>query len=151
MQWRCPSVVGQPKEEGAVKPPRAVVLISDVRQDGGRIKPEAAAAQAKKLGIPIYTVSSGRRKASSRRSSQAGPQDHPGSGQPETLQQVAKAREASSSPLRTLRAEAGVRGARLTARHEEAGPRDHRLFAALAAGLLLIGASTSAFVLRGVS
>ena len=49
-------LVGRPKGENVQTPPRAVVVISDGAQDGGRIQPDEAVAQAKKLGVPVYTV-----------------------------------------------------------------------------------------------
>ncbi|MGH3078269.1 MAG: VWA domain-containing protein [Gaiellaceae bacterium] len=36
--------------------PRSVLLISDGAQDGGRIQPAAAIEEAKKRGVPVYTV-----------------------------------------------------------------------------------------------
>ncbi|HST24740.1 MAG TPA: VWA domain-containing protein [Gaiellaceae bacterium] len=37
-------------------PPTAVLMISDGARDGGRVAPQTAAAQAKKLHIPVYTI-----------------------------------------------------------------------------------------------
>lgn len=37
-------------------PPRAILLISDGTRDGGRVPPQVAAQQAKKQGVPVYTV-----------------------------------------------------------------------------------------------
>ncbi len=48
--------VGQPQGEGVETPPRAIVLISDGARDGGRVEPAAAAQEAKRLGVPVYTV-----------------------------------------------------------------------------------------------
>jgi len=146
-------LVGQPKEEGAVKPPRAVVLISDGAQDGGRIKPEEAAAQAKKLGIPIYTVLVGTEQGvveeeltgGFRRIIRVPPN-------PETLEQVAKGSggEFFAAPdADELKQVYEELGSRLGTKKQDREITD--LFAALAAGLLLIGGVTSAFVLRGVS
>jgi Ca-activated chloride channel family protein len=45
----------QREQDGNV-PPRAILLISDGTRDGGRVTPEAAAEQAKKQGVPVYTV-----------------------------------------------------------------------------------------------
>src|SRR5919201_2061502 len=36
--------------------PRAILLISDGTRDGGRVPPQTAAQQAKKQGVPVYTV-----------------------------------------------------------------------------------------------
>ena len=145
-------VVGQPKEPGAVDPPRAVVLISDGAQDGGRIAPGDAAARAKRRGVPIYTVLVG---------TQEGVVEETVTGgyrqiirvppNPETLQQVAKESggEFFAAPdadgLQKVYEELG---SRLGTKEEDREITD--LFAALAAGLLLIGGVTSAFVLRGV-
>ena len=145
-------VVGQPKEPGAVDPPRAVVLISDGAQDGGRIAPADAAARAKRRGVPIYTVLVG---------TQEGVVEETVTGgyrqiirvppNPETLQQVAKESggEFFAAPdadgLQKVYEELG---SRLGTKKQDREITD--LFAALAAGLLLIGGVTSAFVLRGV-
>jgi len=48
--------VGQPKAPGAVRPPRAIVLLSDGTRDGGRIDPAVAAAQARRQHVPVYSV-----------------------------------------------------------------------------------------------
>ena len=145
-------VVGQPKEEGAVKPPRAVVLISDGAQDGGRIEPAEAVAQAKELGIPVYTVLVGTPEGvveeevtgGYRRIIRVPPN-------PETLQQVAKGSggEFFAAPdAEGLQKVYEELGSRLGTKKQDREITD--LFAALAAGLLLIGGVTSAFVLRGV-
>jgi Ca-activated chloride channel family protein len=147
------TVVGQPKGEGAVKPPRAVVLISDGAQDGGRVKPEEAAAQAQKLGIPLYTglvgtadgVVEEELTGGFRRIIRVPPN-------PETLQQVAKdsGGEFFAAPdADRLKRVYEELGSRLGTKKQDREITD--LFAALAAGLLLIGGVTSAFVLRGVS
>jgi Ca-activated chloride channel family protein len=146
-------LVGQPREEGAVKPPRSVVLISDGAQDGGRIKPDEAAAQAKKLGIPIYTVLVGTAEGvveeqltgGFRRIIRVPPN-------PETLQQVARGSggEFFAAPdAERLKHVYEELGSRLGTRKEDREITD--LFAALAAGLLLVGGVTSAFLLRGVA
>lgn len=43
------------------RPPRAIVLLSDGARDGGRIAPSTAAAQAKRQGVPVYSVLIGTR------------------------------------------------------------------------------------------
>jgi Ca-activated chloride channel homolog len=45
----------QRTSDGAV-PPEAILVISDGARDGGRVSPEAAAAQAKKQGVPVYAL-----------------------------------------------------------------------------------------------
>jgi Ca-activated chloride channel homolog len=49
--------LGQNRRPGdGPAPPRSVLLISDGARDGGAVAPAAAAAEAKKLKVPIYTV-----------------------------------------------------------------------------------------------
>jgi Ca-activated chloride channel family protein len=43
-------------EEDGVAPPRTVLVISDGARDGGRLAPDAAARQAKRMKVPVYTV-----------------------------------------------------------------------------------------------
>jgi Ca-activated chloride channel family protein len=144
--------VGQPQAEGAHAPPRAIVLISDGAQDGGRIDPSEAAQQAKRLGIPVYTVLVGTADGVVQEELTGGykritrvPTN------PETLEQVAK--ESGGEFFAAPDAEGLSRvyeelGSRLGTRKEDREITD--VFAALAAGLLLIGATTSAFLLKGV-
>jgi Ca-activated chloride channel family protein len=144
--------VGQPQAEGAQAPPRAILLISDGAQDGGRIDPSEAAQQAKRLGIPVYTVLVGTADGVVQEKLTGGftritrvPTN------PETLEQVAK--ESGGEFFAAPDAEALSRvyeelGSRLGSRKEDREITD--VFAALAAGLLLIGATTSAFLLKGV-
>ena len=144
--------VGQPQAEGAQAPPRAIVLISDGAQDGGRIDPSEAAQQAKRLEIPVYTVLVGTADGvveeeltgGYKRITRVPPN-------PETLEQVAK--ESGGEFFAAPDAEGLSRvyeelGSRLGTRKEDREITD--VFAALAAGLLLIGATTSAFLLKGV-
>ena len=144
--------VGQPQAEGAQAPPRAILMISDGAQDGGRIDPSEAAQQAKRLGIPVYTVLVGTADGVVQEKLTGGftritrvPTN------PETLEQVAK--ESGGEFFAAPDAEALSRvyeelGSRLGSRKEDREITD--VFAALAAGLLLIGATTSAFLLKGV-
>jgi Ca-activated chloride channel homolog len=145
-------LVGRPKEEGAVAPPRAVVLISDGAQDGGRIQPDEATKQAKKLGVPVYSVLAGTAEGVVEEEVTGGyrriirvPAN------PETLQQVAKGSggEFFAAPdadgLKRVYEELG---SRLGTRKQDREITD--LFAALAAGLLLVGGVTSAFFLKGI-
>jgi Ca-activated chloride channel family protein len=144
--------VGQPAGENAKAPPRAIVLISDGAQDGGRIEPSEAAQQAKRLGIPVYTVLVGTADGvveeeltgGYKRITRVPPN-------PETLEQVAK--ESGGEFFAAPDAEGLSRvyeelGSRLGTRKEDREITD--VFAALAAGLLLIGATTSALLLKGV-
>ena len=145
-------LVGRPKDANAEVPPRAVVVISDGKQDGGRIQPDEAAAQAKKLGVPVYTVLVG---------TEAGVVEEEVTGgfrriirvpaDPATLQQVAKATggEYFAAPdAEALQKVYEELGSRLGTRKQDREITD--LFAALAAGLLLVGGVTSAFLLKGV-
>jgi Ca-activated chloride channel homolog len=145
-------LVGQPHGENVKAPPRAIVLISDGAQDGGRIDPSEAAQQAKRLGIPVYTVLVGTADGVVHEKLTGGftritrvPADS------ETLEQVAK--ESGGEFFAAPDAEGLSRvykelGSRLGTRKEDREITD--VFAALAAGLLLIGATTSAFLLKGV-
>ncbi len=144
--------VGQPEGENVQTPPRAIVLISDGAQDGGRIDPSEAAQQAKRLGIPVYTVLVGTADGvveeeltgGYKRITKVPPN-------PETLEKVAK--ESGGEFFAAPDAEGLSRvyeelGSRLGTRKEDREITN--VFAALAAGLLLIGATTSAFLLKGV-
>lgn len=144
--------VGQPQGEGVETPPRAVVLISDGARDGGRVDPSDAAQQAKRLGVPVYTVLVGtadgvveeKLTGGFRRIIRVPPN-------PETLQEVAKASggEFFAAPdAEGLSQVYQELGSRLGTRREDREITD--VFAALAAGLLLIGVTTSAFLLKGV-
>lgn len=145
-------LVGRPKDPKEEAPPRAVVVISDGKQDGGRIQPDEAAAQARKLGVPVYTVLVG---------TEAGVVEEEVTGgfrriirvpaNPETLEQVAQATggEYFAAPdAEDLKKVYDDLGSRLGTRSEDREITD--LFAALAAGLLLVGGVTSAFLLKGV-
>jgi Ca-activated chloride channel homolog len=55
--------VGKSKP-GVPHPPAAVLLLSDGIQNTGQLEPAAAAAQARKVGVPVYTVSLGTAKGS---------------------------------------------------------------------------------------
>jgi Ca-activated chloride channel family protein len=144
--------VGQPQAEGAQGPPRAILLISDGAQDGGRIDPSEAAQQAKRLGIPVYTVLVGTADGVVEEELTGGYKRITRvPANPETLEQVAK--ESGGEFFAAPDAEAlsrvyGELGSRLGTRKEDREITD--VFAALAAGLLLIGATTSAFLLKGV-
>ena len=145
-------LVGQPKGENVQAPPRSIVVISDGAQDGGRIQPDEAVAQAKKLGVPVYTVLVG---------TEAGVVEEEVTGgfrriirvpaNPETLQQVAAGTggEFFAAPdAEGLQKVYDELGSRLGTRKQDREITD--LFAALAAGLLLVGGVTSAFFLKGV-
>jgi Ca-activated chloride channel family protein len=145
--------VGQPQGQGVQVPPRAIVLISDGAQDGGRIKPTDAAQQAKRQGIPVYTVLVGTPDGVVQENLPGGLRriiHVPPS--PETLQQVAS--DSGGQFFRALDTTQLSRvyedlGSRLGKRSEDREITD--VFAALAAGLLLVSGLTSAFLLRGVT
>ncbi len=145
--------VGQPQGKNIQVPPRAVVLISDGAQDGGRIKPTDAAQQAKRQGVPVYTVLVGtpdgvveeQLPGGLRRIIHVPPS-------PETLQQVASdsGGQFFTAPDSTQLSKVYEDlGSRLGTRNEDREITD--LFGALAAGLLLVSGLTSAFLLRGVA
>jgi len=145
-------LVGRPKGENVTVPPRAIVLLSDGAQDGGQIQPDEAIAQAKKLGVPVYTVLVG---------TEAGQVEETITGgyrrvirvpaNPETLKKVATGTGGqffSAPDAEGLQKVYDELGSRLGTKKQDREITD--LFAALAAGLLLVGGVTSAFALRGV-
>ena len=145
-------VLGQPRGENVEVPPRAIVLISDGARDGGRVDPAEAAAEAKRAGVPVYTVLVGtpdgvveeELTGGYRRIIRVPPS-------PETLQTVAKTSggEFFEAPdAEQLSRVYEELGSRLGTRQQDREVTD--LFAALAAGLLLVSGVTSAFLLRGV-
>jgi Ca-activated chloride channel family protein len=145
--------VGQPRDKTVQAPPRAVVLISDGAQDGGRIKPSDAARQARRQGVPVYTVLVGTPEGVVQENLPGGLRriiHVPPS--PETLQQVASDtggqffQALDTTQLSKVYEDLG---SRLGKRNEDREITD--VFAALAAGLLLVSGLTSAFLLRGVA
>ena len=145
-------LVGRPQTEGEEAPPRAIVVISDGAQDGGRIQPDEASQQAKKLGVPVYTVLVGTAEGVVQEQVTGGyrriirvPAN------PQTLEQVAKATggEYFAAPdAEELRQVYEELGSRLGTRKQDREITD--LFAALAAGLLLVSGVASAFFLKGI-
>ncbi len=145
-------LVGQPKDPNAEVPPRTIVLISDGAQDGGRIQPDEAIAQAKKLGVPVNTVLVG---------TESGIVEEEVTGgyrriirvpaNPKTLQEVAAGTNGqffAAPDAEGLQKVYEELGSRLGTKRQDREITD--LFAALSAGLLLVGAVTSAFFLKGV-
>ena len=145
--------VGQPPQgSGAPVPPRAIVLISDGVQDGGRIKPTDAAQQARKQGVPVYTVLVGTADGVLEENLPGGLRRiiHVPTS-PETLQQVARdsgGQYFAAPDAQQLSKVYEDLGSRLGTRNEDREITD--VFAALAASLLLVSGLTSAFLLRGV-
>jgi Ca-activated chloride channel homolog len=144
--------VGQPQEEGVEAPPRAILLISDGARDGGQVEPADAAQQAKQRGVPVHTVLVGtaegvveeRLTGGYRRIIHVPPN-------PETLQQVAAT--SGGTFFEAFDAEGLSKvyeelGSRLGTREQDREITD--VFAAIAAALLLIAATTSAFLFRWV-
>lgn len=144
--------VGQPREPGAEAPPRAIVVISDGARDGGQVEPADAAQQAKRRGVPVYTVLVGtaegtveeRLTGGYRRIIRVPPN-------PETLQQVAATSGGTffEAPDADRLSEVYEElGSRLGTREQDREITD--LFAAIAGALLLIAGTASAFLFRWV-
>ncbi len=135
-----------------VVPPRAILLISDGKQDGGTVQPSDAAARAKARGIPVYTVLVGTENGVVEEELTGGfrvriqvPPD------PETLQALAAATGGefytalNDERLRLVYEELG---SRLGEKEEVREVTDY--FAGGAALLLMIGGVLSAFLFRRV-
>jgi Ca-activated chloride channel family protein len=144
--------VGQPKRENVETPPRAIVLLSDGARDGGQVAPTAAAQQAKQRGIPVYSVLVGTPDGVVEEKLTGGytriirvPPD------PETLQQVSST---SGGEFFSVPDAEGLRqvyeelGSRLGTRQEDREVTD--VFAGVAAALLLVAATISAFLFKRV-
>jgi Ca-activated chloride channel family protein len=138
--------------EGVEAPPRAVLLISDGAQDGGRIEPAKAAEQAKAKGLPVHTVLVGTPDGvveetltgGFRRQIRVPPN-------PETLEAMASA--TGGQFFAALGAESLSQvyeelGSRLGEREEVREITD--VFAGVASALLLLGGALSAFLFRRV-
>jgi Ca-activated chloride channel family protein len=145
--------VGRPREQGDEPPPRAIVVFSDGARDGGRVEPLEAAQQAKRQGVPVHTVLVGTPNGvveeeltgGFRRIIRVPPS-------PETLEQVAAASGGTFFQAPTAEGLQQVYdelGSRLGSREEDREITD--VFAAIAAVLLLIAATTSVFLFRRVA
>jgi Ca-activated chloride channel family protein len=144
--------VGQPQGEGAVAPPRAIVLLSDGSRDGGEVEPAKAAADAKELGVPVYSVLVGTPDGVVEEELTGGyrriirvPTN------PETLEQVAVASggEFFAAPdAEGLSQVYEDLGSRLGSREQDREITD--VFAAIAAALLLAAATISVVLFRRV-
>jgi Ca-activated chloride channel family protein len=133
-------------------PPRTILLISDGKQDGGRVQPAQAAAAAREAGIPVHTVLVGTAAGvveeelpgGFRRIIQVPPD-------PETLEQLSAATGGDfftaldDEGLRTVYEELGSRLGERKVRREMTD-----LVAGGAAALLLMGGALSAFLFRRV-
>ena len=144
--------VGQPQEEGAEVPPRAVVLLSDGARDGGQVEPAEAAQQAKQRGVPVYTVLVGtpdgvveeQLTGGFRRIIRVPPN-------PETLEQVAVTSGGAffqASDAEGLSRVYEELGSRLGTREQDREITD--VFAAIAGALILVAATISALLFRRV-
>jgi Ca-activated chloride channel family protein len=144
--------VGQPQEEDAVVPPRAIVLLSDGARDGGQVEPADAAQQAKQQGVPVYSVLVGtpdgvveeELTGGFRRIIRVPPN-------PETLELVATASGGAFFAAPDAEGLSRVYeelGSRLGTREQNREITD--VFAAIAAALLLVGATMSAVLFRRV-
>jgi len=145
--------VGQPTVQSAEpSPPRAVLLISDGAQDGGRVAPAEAAQKAKELGVPVYSVLVGTPDGVLEETLTGGlrritrvPPD------PQTLEQISKATggelfaAGDSEELNRVYEDLGSRlGTRDTSRENT------EVFAATAVALLPVPGTISALPFRGV-
>lgn len=144
--------VGQPSGAASETPPRAIVLLSDGARDGGQVAPSAAAQQAKRRGVPVYSVLVGtpdgvvqEKLAGGYRQIIRVPPD------PQTLQQVSTTSGGqffSAPDAEGLKRVYEDLGSRLGTRQQNREVTD--VFAAVAAALLLIAATTSAFLFKRV-
>lgn len=138
--------------EGEEPQPRSILLISDGKQDGGRVQPDEAIAQAREQGVPVFSVLMGTRAGvveetlpgGFRRVIQVPPS-------PETLEQISRGTggelftAADTEQLAQVYEELG---SRLGTREEPREITD--VFAGGAALLLLVGGAMSALLFRRV-
>jgi len=131
-------------------PPTAVLMISDGARDGGRVAPQTAAAHAKALHIPVYTIVVGTPEGTVQQTLTGGYHviiHVPPS--PQTLQQIAQTSggqsfaAASDSRLKEVY---GRLGSLLGSKKEDREITD--VFAGSAALLLLTGGGLSMFWFR---
>ena len=152
--------VGQPQApQGATEgakvdaPPRAIVLISDGARDGGEVDPAEAAKNAKEQGVPVYSVLVGTPDGVVEEQVTGGYRRIirvPSNA--ETLEQVAVT--SGGEYFAALDAEGLSRvyeelGSRLGTREEDREITD--VFAAIAAALLIVAATMSAFLFKRVA
>jgi Ca-activated chloride channel family protein len=141
----------QPRRDETA-PPRSVLLISDGARDGGAVDPQAAAQQAKRMNVPIYTVLLGTPDGVVEETLPGGLRQIirvPPS--PDTLQQIA---QVSGGEFFTATDADGLKrvheelGSRLGSRDESREVGDY--FAGGAAALLIAGGALSALWFRRV-
>jgi Ca-activated chloride channel homolog len=133
-------------------PPRAIVLMSDGLRDGGRVEPEEAATEAKRRGVPVYSVLVGTPEGVVEEELTGGfrriirvPTN------PETLEQVATTSGGkffAAPDVESLTEVHEELGSRLGSREQDREITD--VFAAFAAVLLLVAATFSAFLFQRV-
>ena len=133
-------------------PPRAIVLMSDGLRDGGRIEPDEAAKEAKRRGVPVYSVLVGTSEGVVEEELTGGfrriirvPTN------PETLEQVATTSGGkffAAPDVESLGEVYEELGSRLGSHEQDREITD--VFAALAAALLLVAATISAFLFQRV-
>jgi Ca-activated chloride channel homolog len=134
-------------------PPTSVLLISDGARDGGRTAPQAAAEQARRLQVPVYTISLG---------TPGGTVEHQLPGgyvetirvppSPETLQMIARTTRGQFFTAATdeeLKQVYDGLGSKLG--HTRRSREITDLFAGGAAFLLVVGAGLSAYWFRRVA
>ncbi|HUF01061.1 MAG TPA: VWA domain-containing protein [Gaiellaceae bacterium] len=144
--------VGLPEDENVEAPPRAIVLLSDGARDGGQVEPAEAAQQAERAGVPVYSVLVGTPEGVVEEELTGGYRRIirvPPSA--ETLEQVAIASGGeffAALDAEGLDAVYEDLGSRLGTREQNREITD--VFAAIAAALLLIAATISAFFFKRV-
>lgn len=142
----------QQASDGTI-PPTTVLLISDGARDGGRTAPAAAAAKAKKLKVPVYTIVIGTRNGTVRHKLPTGQTEIlrvPPS--PQTLQRIAQTTGGQSYRAATdkqLKQVYDRLASRLGHRHIKREVSD--LFAGGAALLLIAGCALSVLWFRRVA
>jgi Ca-activated chloride channel homolog len=133
-------------------PPRSVLLISDGARDGGRTTPQAAAEEAKRLKVPVYTVLVGTPEGVVEETVTGGfKQIIRVPPSPETLQQIAQTSGGeffAATDAEGLKQVYEELGSRLGTRKESREVGDY--FAGGAAAFLLAGGILSALWFRRV-
>ena len=144
--------LGRTEREVTERIPRSVLLISDGAQDGGRIEPAQAIQEAKKQGVPVYTVLVGTPEGVVEEKLTGGykriirvPTN------PETLEQIAAGTGGeffAALDAEQLRTVYENLGSRLGTREESREITD--VFSAGAIAFLLVGGALGAFLFRRV-
>ncbi len=144
--------VGQPQDETAERPPRAIVLMSDGAQDGGRVDPAEAAKLANEAGVPVYSVLLGTPEGIVEETLTGGfTRQIRVPANPETLEQMATSTNGeyfAAPDIEALSTVYDELGSRLGTREEDREITD--VFAALSAALLLVAGTISALLFKWV-